>query len=189
MHSFSVAPSAAHGPTLVALRLALGLLLAACLSIVGVATPSTFAQATFTVPEEQANPYTPFDLRLSNAAFWCRGRAEPKDVALFLRTELYFGTNKSDGSVVTEQQFQDFLNSDITPRFPDGLTLITGLGQFRGSRGIERERSKLLILLYPVETAKSSGLKIEEIRRAYIHRFGQESVLRADEPLPECVSF
>jgi Protein of unknown function (DUF3574) len=47
----------------------------------------------------------------------------------------------------------------------------------------------LLILLYPVDTARSSGQKIEEIRRAYIGEFGQESVLRADEPLPECVSF
>ena len=46
-----------------------------------------------------------------------------------------------------------------------------------------------LILLYPVETARSSGQKIEAIRAAYESQFQQESVLRADEPMPECVSF
>jgi hypothetical protein len=120
----------------------------------------------------------------------CAGRAEPKGTAPFLRTELYFGTNKSDGSVVTPEQFQDFVNEKITPRFPDGLTLLTGVGQFKGSNGlIQRERSVVLILLYPVDTARSSGEKIEAIRNDYKTKFMQESVLRADEPQPECVSF
>jgi hypothetical protein len=115
----------------------------------------------------------------------CPGPAEP-----FIRTELFFGSNKPDGTVVTEQQFARFLDLEITPRFPDGLTLLTGLGQFRGSSGtIERERSMLLILLYPRATARASGVKIEEIRTAYKAQFNQESVLRADERLPECVSF
>lgn len=49
------------------------------------------------------------------------------------------------GSVVAEQEFQQFLNLEITPRFPDGLTLLVGLGQFRdSSRVILRERSMLL---------------------------------------------
>src|SRR4029453_5607079 len=75
----------------------------------------------------------------------CLGPAEP-----FIRTELFFGSSKPDGTVVTEQQFARFLDLEITPRFPDGLTLLTGLGQFKGSSGaIERERSMLLILLYP----------------------------------------
>jgi hypothetical protein len=120
----------------------------------------------------------------------CAGRAEPRGTERFLRTELYFGSSKPDGSVVTAEQFQYFLDHEITPRFPDGLTLITGLGQFKGSSGtIQRERSMLLILLYPVESARASGQKIEDIRDAYEKAFKQESVLRADEPLPECVSF
>jgi Protein of unknown function (DUF3574) len=92
--------------------------------------------------------------------------------------------------VVTEAEFQRFLDLEITPRFPDGLTLLTALGQFRGSSGvIQRERSMLLILLYPRVTARSSSVKIEEIRAAYVCQFNQQSVLRADERLPECVSF
>lgn len=42
------------------------------------------------------------------------------------RTELYFGTGKPDGSAVTSQEFEDFVDEIVTPRFPDGLTLLTG---------------------------------------------------------------
>src|SRR5215207_3250304 len=47
----------------------------------------------------------------------CPGRADP-----FLRTELFFGSSRPDGSMVTEAQFTQFLDQEITPRFPDGLT-------------------------------------------------------------------
>jgi hypothetical protein len=108
----------------------------------------------------------------------------------FLRTELFFGSAKPDGTVVTEEEFSRFLNEEITPRFPDGLTLLTGFGQFRGSSGvIVRERSMLLILLYPTDAARDANRNIEQIRAIYERRFQQESVLRADDPLPQCVSF
>src|SRR5262245_35074003 len=38
---------------------------------------------------------------------------------LWARTELYFGSARPDGSVVTEEEFRKFLNEEITPRFPD----------------------------------------------------------------------
>jgi hypothetical protein len=98
----------------------------------------------------------------------------------WMRTELYFGTAKPDGSVVTDDQFRRFLNEQITPRFPDGLTFLPGQGQFRGSNGrIVRERSMLVILLYPPQ-ARDSNKKIRDIRRAYEHTLRQESVLRVD---------
>jgi hypothetical protein len=35
-------------------------------------------------------------------------------------------------------------------------------------------------------TARSSSVKIEEIRAAYVCQLNQQLVLRADERLPEC---
>jgi hypothetical protein len=99
----------------------------------------------------------------------------------FDRTELFFGSGKPDGSAVSEAEFQQSIDQEITPRFPDGLTLLTGLGQFRGSSGdIVRERSMLLILLYPPDTRRASSESIEMIREKYKSTFQQESVLRAD---------
>jgi hypothetical protein len=98
----------------------------------------------------------------------------------FVRTELFFGSDKPEGEV-TEEDFQRFLTEVITPLFPDGLTLLSGLGQFRNAKGdIIQERSWLLILLYPVEDRRDSSLKIEEIRRRYKEDHEQESVLRTD---------
>jgi hypothetical protein len=99
---------------------------------------------------------------------------------IWARTELFFGTNKPDGTVVTDEEFMQFLDQEITPRFPDGLTLLTGFGQFRNSQGIIiQERSKLLILLYPLEDTGASD-RIEAIRDAYESAFQQESVLRVE---------
>ena len=109
------------------------------------------------------------------------GSAAPFIGERFARTELFFGSAKPDGSEVTTEAFQRFLDDEITPRFPDGLTLFMGLGQFRGSSGvIIQERSMLLILLYPVETLGDSSVKIEQIREVYKKLFQQESILRAD---------
>jgi len=99
---------------------------------------------------------------------------------IWARTELFFGTSRPDGTVVTDDKFKRFLDSQVTPRFPDGLTLLTGSGQFKNSSGvIIQEKSKLLILLYPLTDTDASN-RIEAIREIYKQMFQQESVLRVD---------
>ena len=108
----------------------------------------------------------------------------------FIRTELYFGRNKPDSKEVSRKEFDEFLSGFVTERFPDGLTVLTGRGQFLNSEGeVERERSVVLILLYPVSARNEKSVKIEEIREEYKTRFRQQSVLRVDDPLPVWVSF
>lgn len=102
------------------------------------------------------------------------------------RTELFFGLRKPNGTEVNNAEFQGFLDREVTPRFPDGFTVISGQGQFKDTRGaILQERSKLLILLYPI--AAISNQQIEQIRKAYLKDFQQQSVLRADNQ--SCVAF
>jgi hypothetical protein len=105
---------------------------------------------------------------------------------IMAKTELVFGRSKTDGSAVTEDEFQYFLDTQVTPRFPEGLTLLSGQGQFKNSSGnIIEEGAKLLILLYPF---KPEGTRaIEEMRDAYEIAFHQQSVLRVDER--SCASF
>jgi hypothetical protein len=108
----------------------------------------------------------------------------------FVRTELFFGSERPDKGEVSAEEFKQFLDEEVTPRFPDGLTLLTGFGQFREASGeTVQETSFVLVLLYPREFAKESSAKIEEIRTRYIERFEQESVLRVDDPRPVRVSF
>jgi hypothetical protein len=117
-------------------------------------------------------------------------RQQGVGAAPFVRTELFFGARKPDGSEVSETEWDDFLDNVITPEFPDGLTVLTGKGQFRGSDGIAiEEKGTVLILLYPRRARKESSKKIEKIRTAYRREFRQQSVLRVDYPAPVCVSF
>ena len=107
----------------------------------------------------------------------------------FVRTELFFGTAKPEGAV-TDEEFRAFVDEVVTPLFPDGLTVVKADGQFRGADGLTiKEDSYVLILLYPVEDQKASSRSIDEIRREYMHRHQQESVLRVDDPFLVWVSF
>jgi hypothetical protein len=108
----------------------------------------------------------------------------------FARTELFFGTDRENDAPISDQDWQGFLDSVITPEFPDGLTVLTGLGQFKDSNGVTiQEKNFLLILLYTAEAWKSSSERIERIRNAYKTAFGQQSVLRVDDRRVVWVSF
>lgn len=113
----------------------------------------------------------------------CRGRFPGET---FSRTELFFSLSRP-GGLVTEPEFQIFVDRFVTPRFPDGLTLLTGTGQFRNGNGVTVSAgSRILILLYPKRDSDANG-KIEQIRTDYKGQFQQQSVLRADDIY--CVSF
>lgn len=99
----------------------------------------------------------------------------------YYRTELYFGRSKSNGTVVSEDEWTKFLNDEVTPRFPDGFTVLDGAGQYRDKNGrVVKEPSKVLVFLYARKNRKTSSTKIDEIRAAYVKLFSQESVLRLD---------
>jgi hypothetical protein len=108
----------------------------------------------------------------------------------YYRTELYFGMDKPNGGEVSESDWDKFLETEVTPLFPDGLTVLSGYGQFRDSKNnIERENNRVLILFYTKKQRREVNEKIERIRTAYKKLFQQESVLRVDFPKPVEVSF
>ncbi|MCX4668003.1 DUF3574 domain-containing protein [Streptomyces sp. NBC_01381] len=101
----------------------------------------------------------------------------------YTETRLFFGTERPDGGPdVTDEQFMAFIDDEVTPSFPDGLTVQDGRGQWRDSNGkIERERSYELILLYPTSEARKRDPQIEEIRSDYEKQYAQDSVARLDD--------
>jgi hypothetical protein len=102
-------------------------------------------------------------------------------------TQLAFGRSIGDqGDLVSEADFQHFVDSEITPRFPDGLTILDARGQWRGPDGrLVREPSKILLLALP--SGAESLKKVDEIRAAYRQAFRQDSVMWVTQPA--CVAF
>jgi hypothetical protein len=148
------------------------------LFLIGAIAPTVYAHP------QPARLNQPIALKVSQPTLRCKTLGPGE---LFARTELYFGLSKADGSIISDADFGRFVDQEVTPRFPDGLTLLSGLGQFKNSAGvITREPSRILILFYPLGD-KENNKKLEAIRSAYKTTFQQESVLRADEQ--SCIAF
>ena len=92
-----------------------------------------------------------------------------------MRTTLYFGLTHRAGRV-TESQWQTYLREEVTPRFPDGLTVWQADGQWRRPDGrISRERAKVLLLVHEESAAVRAALTA--LVESYKRSFQQESVL------------
>ena len=110
----------------------------------------------------------------------------PAGTDAFVEYRLFFGRSQGSVEVVTDAAWRAFLAEEITPRFPDGLSVLDAAGQWRDASGtIVRERSKLVLIL--AEPGASGMQRTDEIAQAYRQTFGQESVLRV--VTTACVSF
>ena len=97
------------------------------------------------------------------------------------RAELYFGMARADGADVSDLEFKKFLDTVVTPVFPDGLTLVPTYGQYRGKDGkLTREDGRLIIVILPADPANQ--VKLDSVREAYKKQFKQESVLLCRQP-------
>jgi hypothetical protein len=91
------------------------------------------------------------------------------------QVELLFGRNIGDRIGVSETAWSRFLASEVTPRFPDGLTVLDSAGQWRDGRGrLVREPGKLVVIVAP-DTAKTYDAAAA-VAASYKRRFRQQSV-------------
>lgn len=111
----------------------------------------------------------------------CASLAPPAPGDDWLRTELYFGRAipaSVGGGEVTDEAWDAFVAEEITPRFPDGLTVAPVAGQWRDATSgqVVRERTSVVVIYHP--PGRDAGERVEAVRRAYQRRFAQDSVMR-----------
>jgi Protein of unknown function (DUF3574) len=110
--------------------------------------------------------------------------AHPAKTAGWVDTKLYFGLGPADAQEkgVSEAAWRSFLDSEVTPRFPAGLSVVDVYGQWQGKneKEPERIRSKMLVIDYP-GTAENEG-RVEAIRAAWKRQTGDQSVLKVTQP-------
>jgi Protein of unknown function (DUF3574) len=125
--------------------------------------------------------YASLDARSAIQRVGCTGSSRA-----MARLELLFGALHVRGTPISDDEWTAFLDAEVTPRFPDGLTVLQGRGQWRSGNGqLTREHSNVLVIWH--EPGSRTNTNIEAIRSAYKTRFEQESVMRVDST--SCVSF
>ena len=101
----------------------------------------------------------------------CYGAQQRREVA-----ELLFGRDVGGRLGVSEPAWRRFVAREITPRFPDGLTVTDALGQWRDpdSGRIVREPSKRVEIVLPGHA--DDATRLDAIVAAYKRQFHQRSV-------------
>ena len=95
--------------------------------------------------------------------------------------QLFLGAKSSPD----DRDLRRFVDQEVTPRFPDGVTVVSGGGQWKGSENrLIREASKVVLVVLP--TAGDSGAKVEAVRTAYRTKFKQDPVVVL--PPPACAT-
>lgn len=111
----------------------------------------------------------------------------PAPTANWVRSELYFEIAPAEaeglGLAAAEGTWRTFLDEVVTPRFPDGFTVLDAYGQWRadGKSEIERGRSRVLVIVHPATAAQRANL--DAICEAFKTRTGEKSVLVVETPI------
>jgi hypothetical protein len=115
-----------------------------------------------------------------------QGDAGRPGSARWVRSELYFGVGLAgqpqDGRArAKEADWQAFLDREVTPRFPDGLTVFDAYGQWLAGSGDRpaRLRTKVLVILH--EDTPEKRAAVDAIRLAWKAQWHDQSVLLVNE--------
>jgi hypothetical protein len=103
------------------------------------------------------------------------------------QVELMFGRNIGGHLGVSEAAWSRFLAREVTPRFPDGLSVLDAAGQWQDKeRGrVVREPSKLVVIVTADDAPARD--KLAAIVAAYKQQFRQHSVGVISRPV--CAAF
>jgi Protein of unknown function (DUF3574) len=112
----------------------------------------------------------------------CHGTQQSKMVA-----ELLFGRNIGRSIGVSEAAWARFVAGELTPHFPDGLTITDAVGQRRDrdSGRTVQEPSKHVEIVLPGN--RDDEARLDAVAAAYKRQFHQQSV--GVIVRPACVSF
>ena len=94
--------------------------------------------------------------------------------------QLFFGRNVGDEIGVSAADFGAFLDAEVTPRFPDGLTQVAASGRWRGADGEVRREPSFLVVI--AAEGRVDRERLGEVREAYRRTFSQDAVLQLTSP-------
>jgi hypothetical protein len=89
---------------------------------------------------------------------------------------LFCGRSIPGGGEVSDADVDQFVDEVVTPRFPEGFTMWTAVGSWKG----EEEKTLVLEFLHP--DGRRFDVQVREVADEYRRRFHQEAVMRVTLP-------
>jgi hypothetical protein len=110
--------------------------------------------------------------------------AHPGHTEGWVDTKLYFGLGPADHPEqgISEARWREFLDREVTPRFPDGLSVLDIYGQWQGKNQTTPERLHTKCLVIDYQDSQPNRDKIEAIRAAWKKMTGDQSIMRVTVP-------
>lgn len=96
-----------------------------------------------------------------------------------VKTELYFGLLKPDGTTVSEEEWQAFVDKSVCPVF-EGFTVVDAVGQCKNADGkIVKEATKMLIIVQE----DGDGDDIGKVKKAFKKAFPKNAFFKVSYPV------
>jgi len=96
-----------------------------------------------------------------------------------IQVDLFFERTDPDGEVVSQAEFQNFVDRVVTPLFPDGLTLFDADGRSFNSAAKHSPEETKVISLFVADTPESSAA-LDKIAEAYAQQFSGTEVRQVE---------
>jgi hypothetical protein len=96
-----------------------------------------------------------------------------------VKTELYFGLLKPDGTTVSEEEWQAFVEKSVSPLF-EGFTIIDAFGQCKNAEGkLVKEKTKMLIIVQEDGDDKNIG----KVKNEFNKKFPENAFFKVRYPV------
>ena len=110
-------------------------------------------------------------------------QACPAGQATLRTAQLFLGAK--DAGALNDRDLRRFVEQEVTPRFPDGVTVVDGGDQWKGSENkMIRDAAKVVLVVLPA--GGDTHRKVEAVRTAYRSKFKQNPVVVL--PPPACTT-
>jgi len=121
-----------------------------------------------------------FALAIATTAFpHARNGCTPR-----MQERLFFGLSGPHGAIA-DAEWEAFVETVVTPRFPAGLTVLEATGQWQNrDKRVSRESSRVVEIIH--DESRDASRRIAEIAAEYKARYQQESVLVARARIEVC---